>query len=68
MICLLEAEKYAMITISKTLAQSTPKLAAVMKVKKCKQLLVCDITYISVGDKFGYLMLITDAIYVKSWL
>ena len=54
-------KKYATTTNSKHWLKKHPNLAVDLMVKEAEQLWVSDITYISLVDKFGYLMLITDA-------
>lgn len=54
-------KKYATTTNSKHWLKKHPHLAANLMVNQAEQLWVSDITYISVADKFGYLMLLTDA-------
>ncbi len=54
-------KKYATTTDSRHWLKKHPNLAADMKVERPEQLWVSDITYISTGSKFGYLVLITDA-------
>lgn len=54
-------KKYAVTTHSRHWLKKHPNLAMTLLVEQAEQLWVSDITYILVGDKFGYLMLITDA-------
>jgi transposase InsO family protein len=54
-------KKYATTTNSNHWLKKHPNLTLNLAVEQAEQLWVSDITYISVGDKFGYLMLITDA-------
>jgi len=54
-------KKYVTTTDSKHWLKKYPNLAKDLKVEQAEQLWVSDITYIAVADKFGYLMLITDA-------
>lgn len=54
-------KKYATTTDSRHWLKKHPNLAAELKVDRAEQLWVSDITYISTGSKFGYLVLITDA-------
>ncbi|MBK6998100.1 MAG: hypothetical protein IPH31_25685 [Lewinellaceae bacterium] len=54
-------KKYATTTDSRHWLKKHPNLAAELKVDRAEQLGVGDITYISTGSKFGYLVLITDA-------
>ena len=54
-------KKYATTTDSKHWLKKHPHLAANLVVLEAEQLWVSDITYLPVADKFGYLMLITDA-------
>jgi putative transposase len=54
-------KKYVTTTNSKHWLKKHPNLAKELSVEQAEQLWVSDITYIAVKDKFGYLMLITDA-------
>jgi len=54
-------KKYATTTDSRHWLRKYPNLSAGTSIERAEQLWVSDITYISVGGKFGYLMLITDA-------
>lgn len=54
-------KKYATTTNSRHWLKKYPNLSAGMSINGAEQLWVSDITYISIGGKFGYLMLITDA-------
>lgn len=54
-------KKYATTTDSRHWLKKHPNLAAELVVDRAEQLWVSDITYISIGSKFGYLVLITDA-------
>lgn len=54
-------KKYVVTTHSKHWLKKHPNLANTLTINQAEQLWVSDITYISIGNKFGYLMLITDA-------
>lgn len=54
-------KKYITTTDSRHWLKKHPNLAAELRVERAEQLWVSDITYISIDNKFGYLVLITDA-------
>jgi transposase InsO family protein len=54
-------KKHAATTDSRHWLKKHPNLSAGMSISGAEQLWVSDITYISIGVKFAYLMLITDA-------
>jgi len=53
-------KKYAITTNSKHWLKKHPNLMGNLVIKEAEQGWVTDITYVSVADKFGYLMLLTD--------
>ena len=54
-------KKYAVTTHSRHWLKKHPNLTNTITINHPEQLWVSDITYISIGNKFGYLILITDA-------